>query len=619
MNQVDTAKLFANWHKAGNPSEGGLAGLSDSELLAINSAEVSGTAVPGDSMPALDDIARHRALAQPSYLATEIVDEYYKQNFEPIHYQCMDDVMAPYLLGEMLTLEDCQYDPKMYLGLIMLFSRDTWKSSMMWMMALWTYLYKKCNENFDVRAMYVHQVLKKAVKRGENIRDTARHSSKFRRAFPEFAAPKGEWDTKEEWRWPNFGARGAGEWSFTCYGETSEKTGGHYTHRFIDDWETNELKSVDSRLDNYERFKAMDPLKDRTVGYCPQLIAGTTYFFDGCHERLLRDGGYMVWKVPAHRGSPKVLFDMCSLDPRKPAEQKRIENTIKKLEKERADDLNFPQRLPWRELYLCSRAQGPRIYNGQMLVNPVPEGETRFSPDALDEIWCDQIPGPDEMWIYIRCDPAISKKKEACETAYVVGGVTWSGWRFALDGWMGRENQPNRIVRKGFDLARYWQDEGYTVKQIGYEAVAYQEALAQIARYGVPEREAVEHNESIPVLMRPCPIVSMPRHTDVSQDERILSMDGPISRRELKIWKRCRIGDKLEQQLRQFPFGKRDGIDAMQGLWEKTSVPPKPLIIDTPNLPRHMLELMAKIKDERPDTPKFTGGANTVSLATWGS
>jgi hypothetical protein len=300
----------------------------------------------------------------------------------------------------------------------------------------------------------------------------------------------------------------------------------------------------------------MDPLKDRTVGYSPYMIAGTTYFFDGTHERLIRDGGYLVWKIPAHTGSPKAIFDLCAENPREKAGAKRIEAGLKKLEAERHDDLNFPNRLSWRELYLNARAQGPQIYNGQMLVNPVPEGETRFDPDALDEVWIDELPGPEEMWIYIRCDPAISKKKSADMTAYVVGGIVWNSMRISLDGWVGRENRPTKIVGTGFDLARKWQARGYSVKSIGYESVAYQEALAQIARYGIPERDAAYHGETVPIQMKPCPVVSIPRPSDVRKQERIISMDGPVTRREFKIWKRNPIGRRQYEQMQRFPYDK---------------------------------------------------------------
>lgn len=609
---VDVQELWKRWASGDRD----LSKLSDVEIEGILQAERQGGAFPGELgiEPQMD---RERGLESPSFLATEIVDPYYKRNFEPIHYRAMDEVFAPYLLGETVRIDGANYEPDDFLGILVLWSRFTYKSSMAWLMLLWCYLYWKIRLGRDARAMYVHQVIKKAIQRGENIRNTAKGNQRFRAAYPEFAAKKGEWDTKEEWAWENFVATAAGEMSFKAYGETSDKTGGHYTPRFVDDWETEHLKSETSREDNYQSFLGLDPLIDDTEGFCPLVISGTTYFFTGTHERLIRDGGYLVWKVPAHKGSAKVLFDLATLDPRDAKQKAKIERGLKRLETERADDLNFPKRLPWRKLYKRCRGQGRLVYPGQMLLNPTPEGENRFDFEAIDDTWCDVYPGPEEMWIYIRCDPAISKKKSACDTAYVVGGVRWDGYRFFIDGWAGRETQPNKIVLKGFELARKWQERNYIVKSIGWESVAYQKALKEIAIYGVPEREAKYDGEEIPVVMRPCSCIGLPRESDTSQEERILSMDGPLSRRQIKIYKRNPIGEKMADQMRMFPNGPRDLIDAAQGLWVRTAKPPKPIDVQAPRVPAQVLEMMRRARQDRSERPTLCGTSGNVRLQSW--
>jgi hypothetical protein len=595
--------------------QGYISKLSTGELLAIQEAERRGDARAGD-LPIRDEIMRQKALDSPYYFATEIVDPYYKKNFEPMHKVVLDDVIRPYMLGQELEIEGQVYDPAMYLGMVMLFSRDTWKSSMMWMTALWSFLYMRIRHDFDVRAMYVHQVLKKAVKRGENLRDAARHNQEFRRCFPDYRSPPGEWDTKEEWSWPNFRVLGAGESSFTAYGESSDKTGGHYTHRFVDDWETDSLKTPQAREDNYAAFLGMDPLKDRTVDHSPYLIAGTTYSFEGTQEKLARDGGYIVWKIPACKGSPKALFDMCSLDPRIEKEKKKIERGIRKLEKERSDDLNFPNRLPWKELYLNARGQGPHVFACQMLLNPVPEGDARFSHETLDNSWVKTIPDPANSYIYVRCDPAISRKKHADDTAYIVGLVSWDGRRYLVDGWIGRENQPHKIIQKGFHLAKKWKNKGYVVKSIGYESVAYQEGLAQSARYGVPEREADYDGEAVSVMTKPCPVVSIKRKGDMTKQERIISMDGPLSRGELLFWKECGIAERAMKQMKQYPHGKDDILDAMHDLWEKTTTPPREIEEERSGLHPALLAIINQNQLE--DGPIKVGSSNTIKLASWG-
>jgi hypothetical protein len=593
--------------------EGGAKTLSDAELLAYMDLEKSGKVNEGDKEIHVD-MARERALDSPSYLATKIVDPYYEKHFEHIHYQAMDEAIAPYLLGESVSFGGSTYDPRDYLGLIILFSRGTYKSSMAWLALLWCFVNWKIRQGRDARAMYVHQVIKKAVQRGENLRHVSKANRRFRECFPEFMSPKGEWDTKEAWSWPCFKAKAAGEPSFTAYGETSDKTGGHYTPRIVDDWETESIRSETAREDNYQAFLGMDPLIDEADGFCPYLIMGTTYFWDGTHERLLRDGGYLVWKLPAFVGSAKTLFDLLPLDPRVENQRDKIRSGIVNLQKERGGDLNFPGLLSWETLYRRARGQGPRIFSGQMLLNPTPEGEQRFDHDAIDDSWADEPWAPTECWAYVRCDPAISKKKEADETAMGVGLVHWTGKRMLVDGWVGRENQPNEIIRKLFTLAIKWQEMGYCVKSIGIEDVAYQKALVNLAKHGVPERRPEHSGESVPMLTKPCPVAGITRGSDASKRERLLSMDGPITRRELLLWKKCGIALRAVTQLKQYPMGPDDILDMLHDFWIRTSTPPRSVEPVKPPLHPKLMELIK----QNDGTRRLEGTNFTAKLATWG-
>jgi hypothetical protein len=608
---IDVKSLYERW--ASGERDVSKLGLSTVELEAAFQAEEKGGPYTGE-LPIQDQIRRERALDSPSYLATEIVDPYYKRYFvDPVHYQCMDDVIAPYLCGETVALNGQSYDPRDYLGLIILFSRKTFKSSMAWLMLLWCFVHWKIRLKRDARAMYVHQVIKKAIQRGENIRHVAKANKRFRNAFPEFAAPQGEWDTKDAWSWTNFAAKAAGEPSFTAYGETSDKTGGHYSPRIVDDWETESIKSVTAREDNYQTFLGMDPLIDDTEEFCPYLIMGTTYFWDGTHERLLRDGGYLVWKLPAFEGSPKALFDLLSLDPRVPAQKKRIDRGIRVLERERQADLNFPGLLTWEKCYRRARGCGPRIFSGQYLLNPTPEGEQRFDHQAIDDSWKDAYWPPSECWAYIRCDPAISKKKEADETAIGVGLIHWTGKRMLVDGWVGRENLPNEIVRKCYTFAQKWQELGYHVRSIGIERVAYQAALVNLAKKGVPEREATYDGESIRMMTKPCPVVGIDRGTDATKQERLLSMDGPITRRELLLYKKCPIAHRAVTQLKQYPMGPDDILDMLHDLWIRTQTPSREIEPEPPAFPDWV---MRELYEHEP--PVMVGTHGKARLINWG-
>lgn len=606
---TDAREIFAKWKRGET--------LDPAEIKFAIEAETKG-GVFKDELPARDALVQGKALDSPSYFATELVDKYYKDNFERIHYEAMDEVLAPFALGETVKIDGASHDPTQYIGLLLLFSRDTFKSSMLGILLLWYYLFMKYRHDEDVRAMYVHQVLKKAIRRGEGIRDVARHNKKFMRTFPQFKAPRGEWDTKEEWRWPCFGSHQAGEFSFTAYGETSDKTGGHYTFRAVDDWETQESVSNESMLaQSYANFQAMDPLKDRTRSWNPLIVAGTYYHYAGTYKQLEKGAGYLVWRVPAHRGSSKAIFDLCEHDPRNEREQRKIKAGIKRLERERAADLNFPKRLDWHELYMCARAQGGHVFNCQMMLEPVPEGEQRFDRAALDQSWVSELPGADEAYCYLRVDPAISKKKENDETAIQVALVDWRGWRYFVDGWAGREKRPTEQVRRGYVLADKWRAKGYRVVNIGVESVAYQEALAELFRNGIPRRDDYADGESVEMWKLPVPVRSIKRSSDMRKDERILEMDGPIGRREFKLWTRNPIGEKFLNQLKNFPHDLKDLLDAAHDMWEGVLVPPRNREAEIARGDRQVRELLEATLRDGDAAPRLTGTHSSVQLQGW--
>ena len=136
-------------------------------------AESKGNIKPGD-MPFDDAVRREKSLDSPAYLATELLDPWYKKHFEPIHYRLMDEVLGPYLLGETVRIEGSNYDPKDYSGLMVLQSRSTIKSTILRIMSQWISVYRKLRLSEDARIMFCHQVLEKAVEHSEALRETAR-------------------------------------------------------------------------------------------------------------------------------------------------------------------------------------------------------------------------------------------------------------------------------------------------------------------------------------------------------------------------------------------------------------------------------------------------------------
>ena len=590
--------------------------FTTAELHSIMMAESQAGILP-DELPIQIQIRREKALDSAAYLATEIIDPWYGDHFEPIHYKLMDEVLCPYLIGETVTIEGQAYDPRDYSGLLVLFSRGTLKSTCLRMAGQWVALYRKLRLGEDARTMFVHQVLDKAIEHSISVKNCALLNPAWRETFPEFKGQiNREWDTRGKWRWPNFSSHGATEYSWTSYGESSSKIGGHYTERLIDDWVTDESVTTDQQLEqSWDRFRAMDNLRDRTRGYNPWCAVGTNYHFQDAYKRLEKQGGWIVWKMPGHTGSPKRIFEIASIDDRTPQGARKRRLAIKKLEENPPGNLNFPTILPWQELVRSAHIEGPREYTCQILLDPVPEGEQRFDTEAIDAGWVEAPPSPSEMWCYLRIDPAISEKKDADETAIVLGGVKWDGHRYMLDGWVGREKRPVEIVRKAFDLVAKWQNLNYVVKNIGIESVAYQEALAAICRSGVPVRDPVKDGEAVPIRLKPCPIRSIKRSPDMRKHERILEMDGPVSRRELHWYIKNPISMRMVTQFKNFPYDRYDILDAVHDFWVDAYPPPRSGVTETPNMPIEFKKALERMRARKGST---SGTNNTSNLTSWG-
>lgn len=576
-------------------------------------------------------LRREAGLDSPFALATEVIDpEFYLKHFSERHKRTMDELLAPWCLGETCKIDGISYDPKDYTGLLLLWSRSTYKSTMLRILALWFSLYMKLRASRDARQAFIHKVIAKAGEHSDSMREIARNCHKWRESYPEFAPRLDikDWDTKNQWRWPCFTSFGATEWSFIFYGETSSKTGGHYDLRLVDDWVTEDsVTNPDQLNDSEQNFKRMDNLRDRTRSFNPWIAAGTNYHFNDTYSRLERTGGWLVTKVPAHRGSPRAIFDLCALDDRDPKNRAKIKRELEKLNRERADDLNFPNLLPWEELYRSARAQqsddsglggGHYEYNTQLLLNPVPEGEQRFSTEDLDASWIEELPPPSDMAIFIRTDPAISEKKKNDDMAIIVGGVDWRGHRYYIDGWIGREKRPTEQVRNLFRFATLWAARKYRVINIGIESVSYQEALAGLCRDGVPSRDPQFDGEAVPIMKPPCPIVSILRAPDMRKTERLLQMTGPVERREVHIWKYNPIGKKIYDQHVQFPFGRMDALDACHDFWIKARPPARQMPIDTRRMDPAFAKAMERVMMRRDGKIKLTGTNHTSSLERWG-
>ena len=108
----------------------------------------------------------------------------------------------------------------------------------------------------------------------------------------------------------------------------------------------------------------------------------------------------------------------------------------------------------------------------------------------------------------------------------------------------------------------------------------------------MPERDPTHDGEKIKMLTKPCAVRSITRSPDKRKHERILEMDGPVTRRELKFYEKNPVARKTMLQFQNFPFDKFDALDAVHDMWVGTMKPP-PVIEDTPPMiPRELQKIL---------------------------
>lgn len=142
------------------------------------------------------------------------------------------------------------------------------------------------------------------------------------------------------------------------------------------------------------------------------------------------------------------------------------------------------------------------------------------------------------------CDPAISKKKTACDTAIVVAGRRASdGALWFLDEWGGVGKTPREIMDQFFEFHLKWN-----TTHNGFEAVQYQAALAPLLREEMARRQLFFHLTPI---------------QQGSEDRKHARITGMLSPRYSNGYLRhLRPLAKLEGQLADWPNGKIDYPDA---------------------------------------------------------
>lgn len=177
-------------------------------------------------------------------------------------------------------------------------------------------------------------------------------------------------------------------------------------------------------------------------------VIGTIYHFNDQHVKLKDQGGWNVRIRPAEddQGNPTFI-------------------DAEKLAKKRRD-------------------LGSYVYNTQMLLNPVAKQDQRFKKEWL-KYWREL---PDDLSLFLLCDPANEKKKKltgADYTVYFLWGLDPRGNRFWIDGVRDRLTLPERwrALKKLVQKYRRFQVIGYEQYGMTADIQHYEEMMKQEAFY----------------------------------------------------------------------------------------------------------------------------------------
>ena len=205
-------------------------------------------------------------------------------------------------------------------------------------------------------------------------------------------------------------------------------------------------------------------------------------------------------------------------------------------------------RIKAEELDRAKRDTGPRAYAQEYEAMFTEEDGALFPAHYfLDEIWFDEWPEPTDIdFRCIACDPSLGKTELADYSALVcVAKQKLTGTYFVKADIARRP--PAQIVADSLDLY-----ESFGAQAIGFEAVGFQELLLE----SFQEKAAEKRLDVFPVEIR----------NATRKVKRVLQLDGPLSRGEIKFLRGDRGTELLIEQLRGFPLPKYhdDGPDALE-------------------------------------------------------
>jgi len=130
----------------------------------------------------------------------------------------------------------------------------------------------------------------------------------------------------------------------------------------------------------------------------------------------------------------------------------------------------YPERFDVKALALTKKQQGSYIYASQYLLEPLPAEKMVFKSQYIQ--YFSHLPSDVPYWVFTYVDPAISSKKDACNTAIITIARTADNRIFVIDSIRERGVRPSKLLDMIFSVHRKFKP-----MHVGIESVAYQDSI----------------------------------------------------------------------------------------------------------------------------------------------
>ena len=421
----------------------------------------------------------------------------------------------------------------------------------------------------DIRFLIVCNIIENSMNHLRQIKAIISTNEMFRSLYPEMIPDtrKVKWsdqhvDVKHPTQW--------GEATFNAAGLGGNIVSTHYNEIIMDDILTGKKDSVTkeelmpSTLE-VERaigwYKLSFSLLD-TLKFGRMLYLGTPWAQHDVVDYIINaDGTFEVYTQSVHKGGSYNV----------PA-------------KEGTEEAYYPERFDLETLALTKKQQGSYIYASQYLLIPLPSERMIFKSSYIQ--YFERLPSK-AHWVFTYVDPAISSKKDACNTAIITIARTWDNEIYVLDCVRERGMRPSKLLDEIFRIHKKFKP-----MFVGIEAIAYQESIGMNLQDEMKKRDYFFSIKG-----------DKPKGND-TKDSRIRSMQPRFE--AMGVWiKKHMYG--LESELLEYQGPDKspyvDAIDALAGAIRMSMCPAEPNVEEKTGWT--MAKVLAELRTGKQDNLPF--------------